>query len=56
MPELGEVYDYKLDDAGISQPLQEEDEEEENKTKKVRFQLSLYGIVFHPMQSSSIKP
>ena len=34
-PDLGEVYDYKLDDAGISQPLQDEDEEEENKNKKV---------------------
>ena len=34
-PDEGEVYDYKLDDAGISKPLQDEDEEEEHKHSKV---------------------
>ena len=34
-PEEGLVYDYQLDDAGISLPAMEEDEEEENKSRKV---------------------
>lgn len=34
-PDEGLVYDYKLDDAGISLPAQEEDDEEEIRNKKV---------------------
>ena len=35
-PEEGLVYDYCLDDAGISLPALEEEEEEELRAKKVR--------------------
>ena len=35
-PDEGLVYDYRLDDAGISLPAMEEDEEEEIKKRKVR--------------------
>ena len=35
MPPEGLVYDYRLDDAGISSPALEEDEEEELKSKQV---------------------
>ena len=34
-PADGLVYDYRLDDAGISQPALEEEEEEELKSRKV---------------------
>ena len=34
-PAAGLVYDYRLDDAGISLPAQEEEEEEEIKSKTV---------------------
>lgn len=34
-PEEGLVYDYQLNDAGISSPALEEDEEEELKNKEV---------------------
>lgn len=34
-PEGGLVYDYRLDDGGVSK-IGEEEEEEENKKKKVR--------------------
>ena len=34
-PAAGEVYDYMLDDAGISMPAQEEEQEEDIKAKKV---------------------
>ena len=34
-PAGGLVYDYRLDDAGISSPAMEEDEEEDLKSKQV---------------------
>ena len=34
-PESGLVYDYRLDDAGISSPAMDEEEEEELKTRQV---------------------
>ena len=34
-PETGLIYDYRLDDAGISLPALEEDEEEELKKRNV---------------------
>jgi len=34
-PAQGQVYDYKLDDAGISLPLQDDDVEENIKSQKV---------------------
>ena len=35
-PDEGLVYDYKLDDAGISLPAQEEEDEEALKGKQVK--------------------
>ena len=34
-PPAGEVYDYRLDDAGISKPAMDEEDEEEAKGLKV---------------------
>ncbi len=36
-PESGLVYDYQLDDAGISLPALDDDEEDELKTREVRY-------------------
>ncbi len=36
-PESGLVYDYQLDDAGISLPALDDDEEDELKAREVRF-------------------
>ena len=43
-PDDGLIYNYRLDDAGISLPAQEEDEEEEIKKRKVHHIVDTYVL------------
>ena len=42
-PAQGMVYDYNLDDAGVSSPAMDEDEEEELKTREVKTLIQSYS-------------